>query len=106
MTRAEYNARFGAAHKTPLRPDPPGRCRDAWDAFWRLSSRRHSGPEPISLESIESYTRLTGKVLDPQDVEWIEHMDEAFLAEVAKEREDEKARAEERREVEQMQRKR
>ena len=58
-----------------------------WTTFIRLHNRRGSsgfGPSPILWSDIDSFTRLSGFVLAPWELEIIEDLDMVFFAEQAK----------------------
>jgi hypothetical protein len=65
-----------------------------WSAFLRLHCRRGSngfGASPLSWSEIDAFCRLSGVRLAPWEVEIVEALDDAYMAEQAK---DARARAE------------
>lgn len=62
----------------------------AWAAWTRLNSRRSQGEDivPISYPLMESFERMTGTILTPEDVQMIEAIDSAFISQVNIERKD------------------
>lgn len=87
-TRAERNARFGMAHKTPDEPEIPKAGEHVWEWFWRLSTQRRSGmagAEAFGWEAIHAWARLTGTIVRPEEVEMLVMMDLAYRNEVGSE---------------------
>lgn len=86
VTRAEYNQAFGVA--VPEQPEIPDVAMHAWLIWWRLNARRPAGEHvnPLSYTEAESFCRLTGTILLPEDMQMIEAIDNAFIASVAEER--------------------
>ncbi len=73
--RAEFEARLHL-------PDFPDEYTFAWEAFFDLNQCRSSngfGVNPISYTEIDAYTRLTGKVLLPYEINGINIIDSCFL---------------------------
>lgn len=73
--RAEFEARL-------YLPDFPEEYTFAWSSFFDLNNCRGSngfGVNPISFSEIEAYTRLTGKVLLPYEINAINIIDSCFL---------------------------
>lgn len=81
-TRAERNARFKQAHKTPDPPDLPEEVEHVWQWFWELSAQRQSGPEPISWEGISRWAGLKGNSPTSEEIDMILAMDGAFRSAV------------------------
>lgn len=86
VTRAEYNQAFGAS--VPEQPEIPDAAMHAWLIWWRLNARRPVGEgiNPLPYGEIESFCKLTGTILTPEDMQMIEAMDNAFIGSVAEER--------------------
>lgn len=86
VTRADYNMSFGV--EVPEPPEIPDCAVHAWELWGKLSARRPAseGVCPLSPEMIESYCRVTGETVDPDDYRMIEAMDDAYISEVGKER--------------------
>lgn len=78
-TRREYNARFGQSDKNPDPVDIPEGAEHLWAWFWKLSKRRRQGPEHIAYADIGDWSRLTGVILSPADIDAIEAMDDAWM---------------------------
>lgn len=62
----------------------------AWDAWARLNARRAQGEDiiPISYPLMESFERMTGTILTPEDVQMIEAVDSAYISQTYTERKD------------------
>lgn len=61
---------------------PPAGSAPIWNAFMRLSARRTMnsvGPNPVSFQEIEAYTRLMALPLSPRHVETLVEMDQIWL---------------------------
>lgn len=86
VTREEYNASFGV--EVPEQPEIPECGYHAWEIWWRMNARRPTGENqtPLSFSEMESFSRMTGKILLPEDVEMLEAIDNAYLSSVAEER--------------------
>lgn len=86
-TRRDRNQRFGV-HPGPEAEVPPT-CDHIWQWFCDLSAcRSHadSGPQPISHQEIQAWSRLTGQIITPEEVDILRAMDKAFLREMSRER--------------------
>ena len=93
VTRKVYNEQAGA--DTPLQPEIPVCGAHVWEWWWKLNNRRQPGFEsvaPLSYTEIKSWLELTGKIVAPEEVEWLIEMDNAFLNTVAQERRDKQER--------------
>ena len=88
VTRSEYNRNAGVEPPEP--PEMPDCAVHAWAAWTRLNSRRSQGEDivPISDPLMESFERMTGTILTPEDVQMIEAIDSAFISQVNIERKD------------------
>lgn len=86
VTRAEFNQSFGA--EVPESPEIPAEAMHAWLIWWRLNTRRPAGEgiNPLPYGEVESFCKLTGTILTPEDIQMIEAMDNAFIGSVAEER--------------------
>jgi len=73
----------------PPESEIPDVASHIWEWFWRLSSCRSSGmnsPNPISFLEIDSFSRITGNIIRPEEVEAICTMDSAYLEALNKRR--------------------
>lgn len=84
--REDYNAAFGV--ESPEQPEIPECGYHAWEIWWRMNARRPTGDNqtPISFSEMESFCKMTGKILLPEDVEMIEAIDNAYLSAVSEEK--------------------
>lgn len=88
VSRADYNAAFGAQHLTPEDPEIPDCAYHAWDIWWRLNARRPTGENqtPISWSQMQAFCNMSGVILTAQDVQMIEALDNAYLIQISEER--------------------
>lgn len=93
VTRAQYNKAFGFA--VPKQPALPDHAHHAWLTWFRLNERRPASSSvcPIPYIEIESFSRLAGEQIAPDDLRMIEAIDNAYISAITEER----AAAEERR---------
>lgn len=64
-------------------PDFPDVARHVWDHFLSIHRGRSygiNGPNPISFQDIESWSRLTGWKLSPWEVDAVKRLDVAYLS--------------------------
>ena len=87
---------WSATGKKPSQLEVPD-CSDDWlylfDDFYELHSRRSSngyGPNPISYIELETWSRLTGKFITPQEVIIIMKIDMLYIDSWAKQQRDKK----------------
>jgi len=71
----------------------PHQALHVWHWFWELSTRRHSGPEPISYADIGQWLALTGQPVEPTEISMLVAMDDAYLGAMRKEQEAQRAEA-------------
>lgn len=67
-------------------PPFPIEIAHLWKAWSRIRSRKRSGTEgvaPLEWPDIDAYSRLAGHQLSPTDIEFIEVIDDAYLASFA-----------------------
>lgn len=81
-SRAERNAKFNQAHKTPEPPDIPDEVEHVWAWFWQLSAQRQSGPEPIGWDALGHWAARTQNNPSPEEIDMLLAMDGAFRAAV------------------------
>jgi hypothetical protein len=77
----------GAAALRDVTPGPIPACAVlAVEAFEMLSATRGggmSGPKPITLSDVQSYTVMLQQPLSPREVRWVLEQDAAYLSTVA-----------------------
>jgi hypothetical protein len=78
-TRRQYNIRFGNGDKNPPETELPEGTDHLWQWFWNLSKRRRAGPEHISYGDIGEWVRLTETLIDPEEIEVLIAMDDAWM---------------------------
>lgn len=67
-------------------PPIPAALQHIWDWFCELSAARSGnggGPNPIAFTEIDAWSRLTGRLLAPRDVQALMLLDQAFFTELA-----------------------
>ncbi|TPL40699.1 hypothetical protein [Mesorhizobium sp. B2-4-6] len=70
-------------------PSFPTEVDYLWRAFHRLSARRGStgfGPAAISWFDLDAFQRFTGASFAPWEVETLERLDQAYMAELGRQR--------------------
>jgi hypothetical protein len=77
--RREYNTRFGQSEKNPEPVEIPEGAEHIWNWFWALSKRRRSGPEHIAYQEIGEWSRLTGTLVSPDEIDMLLAMDDAWM---------------------------
>ncbi|TAA11303.1 hypothetical protein EA658_16715 [Pseudoxanthomonas winnipegensis] len=76
------NERFGLSSPTIVVPVEGGHL---WRWFWDLSARRRSGPEALSYAEISAWRAFGNKRIEPEEVETLVAMDDAYLRAVREE---------------------
>lgn len=67
-------------------PDIPAALAHVWEWFCELHGSRSGnggGPNPIAFTEIEAWARVTGRLIQPRDVQAIMALDSAFFTELA-----------------------
>lgn len=95
VTRESYNQAFN--WPVPERPEVPEYLMHVWVSWQRLNARRPPSDSmcPLQYSEIESFARLSGEPVSPEDLRMIEATDNAYLRAIA---EEQKAAAERREE--------
>jgi hypothetical protein len=89
VTRAEWNASFGAELKTPDDPEIPDCLTHVWGWWWELHSRRQpafDGEAPLSYADIYHWSQLTRNIITPDEIQILMRMDDAYREQMAVER--------------------
>lgn len=66
-----------------------------WAWFWELNTRRQPGFDtisPMTFTEIKNWIELTGKNVEPIEIQWLIEMDNAWLNQIAQERKDKQDR--------------
>ena len=95
-TRRERNERFDCEDQNP-EIEPPEDGKWLWDWFLELNACRSQGfsaPNAVTFPDLESWSRLTGNIIRREEIAIIRRMDDAFLAALAEEREEQRKRRE------------
>ena len=98
QTLADKAERF----KSVLVPDPPEftfYVDHVWEWFWHLCGRRQqglNGPQPLTYRELESWRNSVPFLVAHEEIAWLMAMDEAYLDQLALEREEEKRKKEDR----------
>ena len=104
LTYAEWLEHYGM--DIPEQPKAMPGSDHIW-LFWnRIRARTPNygeGVSPITLESIEVFSRMTGEIVGADDLAMLEALDNAFVSQVSEERADMQER--QRQEIESRQRK-
>lgn len=86
-TRRDRNIRFGV-DPGPEAEVPPI-ADHIWQWFCDLSACRghaESGPQPISHQELQAWSRMTGTMITPEEVVVLRAMDKTYVRGVSKER--------------------
>jgi hypothetical protein len=89
VDRLTYNEQAGA--ETPEQPDVPECARRVWKWWWELNARRPPGFDsvvPLSYTEIRNWILLTGTMVAPEEIQWLIQMDNAWLGQIATEKQD------------------
>jgi hypothetical protein len=66
--------------------EPPSAGWHLWEWFWtQLHPRRRSGPEALSWGELDSWSRMIGIRIEPEEAQMLMAMDDAYLRETREE---------------------